>query len=213
MFLDLKPLEGWAVAFESISKGKITGISKIGIPSLAFINSVLHVKGLKYNLLSISQFCDNGYIVPFNKDKCIVKIEYDKFFFIIRWHNNLYEINLIDLSKKNVTCFLCREDERWIWHKKLRHVNLKHISKLSKNDLEKGMPKICWKIHLLCETCQQGKQIKQKSLYKQKIDRWKIYVVNYEEHQMKESIQVDADFWLAIRNTKQLQRKMHKKKW
>ena len=56
------------------------------------------------------------------------------------------------------------------------------------------MPKICWKIHLLCETCQQWKQIKQKSLYKQKIDRWKIYVVNYEEHQMKESIQVDADF-------------------
>jgi len=56
-----------------------------------------------------------------------------------------------------VTCLLSREDERWIWHKKHSNVNLKRISKLSKKDLVKGLPKICWKTHLLCEGCQQGK--------------------------------------------------------
>ena len=44
--------------------------------------------------------------------------------------------------------------------KKFGHVNLKHISKLSKKNLVKGMPNICWKTHLLCEACQQGKHIK-----------------------------------------------------
>ena len=52
------------------------------------------------------------------------------------------------------------EDEREIWHKKLGHLSLKYISKLSKRDLVKGLPKISWKTHLLCESCQQGKQLK-----------------------------------------------------
>jgi len=67
---------------------------------------------------------------------------------------------MIDHSIQNVICLLSKENERWIWHKKLRHVNLKHISKLSKKDLVKGLPNICWKTHLLFEACQQGKHIK-----------------------------------------------------
>jgi len=84
MFLDLKPHEGGAVAFEGMGKGKIFGIGKVGIPSLASIDNVLYVEGLKYNQLSISQFCDSGYIISFNKDKCIVKTEDDKSFFSAR---------------------------------------------------------------------------------------------------------------------------------
>ena len=143
MFLDLKPVEGGVVSFGGMSKGKITSIGKISIPSLASIGNVLYVEGLKYNLLSISQFCNSCYIMSFNKDQYIVKEKDGKSFFIARRHNILYEIYLIGLSKQNVTCFLSREDERWIWHKKLGHVNLKHISKLSKNDLVKGLPMIC----------------------------------------------------------------------
>ena len=43
--------------------------------------------------------------------------------------------------------------------KKHKHPNLKHISKLSKKDLVKRLPMICWKTHLF-EACQQRKQIK-----------------------------------------------------
>ena len=46
--------------------------------------------------------------------------------------NNLDEIDVINLSQHNVTCMLSREDERWLSHKRLGHVNLQHISKLSK---------------------------------------------------------------------------------
>ena len=57
IFLDLKPHEGAAIAFGGIAKGKIFGIGKIGIPSLSSIDNVVYVEGMKYNLLSISQFC------------------------------------------------------------------------------------------------------------------------------------------------------------
>ena len=92
MFLKLKPVGGGKVAFGGMGKKKINGIGIIGIPSLASIDNVLYVEGLKYNLLSISQFCDSGYIVFFNKEQYIVKTEDDKFFFTSRLHNNLYEI-------------------------------------------------------------------------------------------------------------------------
>ena len=68
MFLNLKLIKGGTISFGGIRKGKIAGIGKIGFPSFASINNVLYVEGLKYNLMSISQFCDSGYIVSFDKD-------------------------------------------------------------------------------------------------------------------------------------------------
>ena len=56
------------IAFGGMGKGKTIDIGKIGIPSLASIDNILYVEGLKYNLLSISQFYDSCYIVSFNKD-------------------------------------------------------------------------------------------------------------------------------------------------
>ena len=47
--------------------------SKSGNAPLPVIHNVLLVKGLEYNLLSISQLCDSGLIVFFDKNKCIVK--------------------------------------------------------------------------------------------------------------------------------------------
>jgi len=117
VFLDLKPIEGGTFSFEGMGKGKNMGIGKIGIPSLASIDNVLHVESLKYNLLTISQFCNSGYIVSFSKDQCIVKTDNGKSFFIARRHSNLYEIDIIGLSKQHVKCLLSKEDERWFWHK------------------------------------------------------------------------------------------------
>lgn len=70
MFLDLQPSKG-SVSYGS-GKGKIIGKGKIGKHPLPTINGVTCVEGLKYNVLSISQFCDRGYVVSFNKDERIV---------------------------------------------------------------------------------------------------------------------------------------------
>ena len=44
--------------------------------------------------------------MSFNKDRCIVKTKDGKSFFNARPHNNLYDMDVIDLSKLNVTCML-----------------------------------------------------------------------------------------------------------
>ena len=60
------------VTFGNNGQGKIIGIDKIQITPSAFIDSVLLVKGLKHNLISISQLCDKGLKVSFEISMSII---------------------------------------------------------------------------------------------------------------------------------------------
>jgi len=71
MFLTLTMKEGGNVKFGGNKSGKIIGTGTIGNSSIFIINVWL-VDGLEHNLLSIRQFCDNGYDVMFEKTNCTV---------------------------------------------------------------------------------------------------------------------------------------------
>ena len=69
--------ESGIVTFGDNGKGKIMGHGKIGkFPSL-ILENVLLVDGLKHNLFSVSQLCDKGHKVTFDKDSCIVENIHD----------------------------------------------------------------------------------------------------------------------------------------
>lgn len=62
----------WPVAFGSDENGgKIVGRGTLSNGKVSFEN-VLHVEGLQYNLLRISQVCDKGYKVAFNDEHCLI---------------------------------------------------------------------------------------------------------------------------------------------
>jgi len=63
-FEKLDRLKGGNVSFGGNSKGKTIGYGTVNIGSLT-INNVSLVKGLNYNLLSISQLCDTGFRINF----------------------------------------------------------------------------------------------------------------------------------------------------
>jgi len=73
MFQCLTPYHGGIVTFGWNEKRRRIGVGKIGIHPYPSIDNVLFVEGLKHNLLSITQLCDSGYDVSFNKDESIVK--------------------------------------------------------------------------------------------------------------------------------------------
>src|SRR5204862_6210835 len=119
------------------------------------------VDGLKHNLLSISQFCDNNYVVEFNKSSCTVISNSDKsIMFKGLRKGNVYKINFDDLSDQNVICLLTLNEEKWVWHKRLGQANWKLISKLSKEQLVKGLPNLVYHSDSLCGACQIGKSVK-----------------------------------------------------
>nr|KYP48411.1 hypothetical protein KK1_029873 [Cajanus cajan] len=129
IFLDLRTKKGGQVTFEGGQKGHIMGIGKIGINSSITIDNVLYVKGLTHNLLSISQLCDSGYEVSFNKNKCTVSQSDSSILFTANRCNNLYKILFNELESQNVDCLVSYENQ-WLWHKKLGHASLRLISKL-----------------------------------------------------------------------------------
>ena len=106
MFQDLKLKAGGFITFGRNQKGKIVGISKIGKHHFPSTDNVLLVEGLKHNLLSISQLCDSGSNVSFSQGECIVKNSDGSILFTAKRQNNLYKINLEDLSDQNVSCLV-----------------------------------------------------------------------------------------------------------
>ena len=71
-FFTLKSKEEGFVTFKDNKKKKIIGIGNIKIIPSIFIENILLVDKLKYNLLSISQLCDVGFDVIFKTSMCIV---------------------------------------------------------------------------------------------------------------------------------------------
>ena len=91
------------VTFGDNSKRKIIGIGNISITLSKYIENILLVDGLKYNLLSISQFCDKRYNIIFESSLCILTSPNDEGIkFVGHRHGNIYMIDLNDLFNINM---------------------------------------------------------------------------------------------------------------
>jgi len=114
MFQCLTLMHGGTVTFKGNQKGKIAGVGKISIDPYPHIDNVLFVKGLKQNLISISQLCDSGLDVSFGKDGCVVQHKNGTQLFTAKRKGKLYKINLSELSNQNVTCQLSIKGNNWV---------------------------------------------------------------------------------------------------
>jgi len=119
------------------------------------------VDGLRHNLLSISQFCDNGYDVLFVKNNyTVINKDDQSIVFKGKRRNNVYKINFSELTDQKVLCLLSMSDKKWLLHRRLGHANWRLISKLSKLQLVRGLPDIDYHSDALCGACQKGKIVK-----------------------------------------------------
>lgn len=111
------------MGFWGNQKGNIIGTSTIGNSFLSIIDAWL-VDSLKHNLLKISQLCDSGYEVMFNKNIWIVMNESDKYVVFKRKRKgNVYKINFYELVDQKVVFLILVNDEKWVWHMRLGHAN------------------------------------------------------------------------------------------
>ena len=93
-------------------------------------------------MLSISQLCDKGYKVVFYKTICVIENACDdKILFVGNRCVNIYTID-IDCASTHDKYFFTLHDDDWLWHRRVRHASMDLISKISKNGLVTGLPKI-----------------------------------------------------------------------
>ena len=121
------------------------------------MKDVLYIKGLKVNLLCITQICDEDFLVQFSKKGCIIideegiqVLEGNKTI------DNCYEV--VPMSK--ISCRSARVDVLELWHQRLGHANFKQVAKISKLEAIEGLPKFGKVEKIICGACQIGKQTK-----------------------------------------------------
>ena len=159
-FTHISPKNSGHVTYGDNNKGKILRIGKIGMNPSTSIENVLLVDGLKHSLLSVSQLCDKGFLVSFDSHNCFIENKHDKNIKHIGYRtNNVYMINL-DKTSNHVQCFLSKDNDSWLWHKRTAHINMDHLNKLISKDLVIGLPKLKFEKDRLCAACQKGKQVR-----------------------------------------------------
>jgi hypothetical protein len=60
----------------------------------------------------------------------------------------------------NEKCFLGKEDESWLWHRRMGHIHFDNLVKVKKREAVREMPWITKPTNTLCKQCQQGKNTK-----------------------------------------------------
>ena len=120
------------------SHAQVLGKGTVEIPGLPLLKDVLYIKGMKANLLSITQICDEDFLVQFlKKGYVIIDEEGIQVLEGNKTIDNCYGV--VPMSK--ISCRSARVDVLELWHQRLGHANFKQVAKVSKLEAIKGIPK------------------------------------------------------------------------
>nr|XP_009797843.1 PREDICTED: uncharacterized protein LOC104244177 [Nicotiana sylvestris] len=113
MFKEVTKIDGGSVKFGDDSKGKIIGTGTIPFNNNYYITEVYLVDRLNYNLLSISQLCDSGYKVNFEKTCCAIEDESGKIVLSGKRYGNVYILDGFEKIDGHI-CLSSMSDDPWL---------------------------------------------------------------------------------------------------
>jgi len=119
--------KGGRITYGDGSQSKVVGKGIIDIPGLGTSQEAIYVEGLKANLLSISQFCNNDLVVQFSKKKCNIFDSSDKW--LIggkRTADNCYGLPGLTTDPQ-IFCNKATIDDSELWHRRLGHLNFSNM--------------------------------------------------------------------------------------
>ena len=165
-FLSLVAKEGGLVTLGDSNTVRIVGKGTIGNDKFA-INNVRLVDGLKYNLISVSQLTDAGHSVKFDKDVCFIGDKSNEFALVAKRKGNIFVLDFDEQQEE--ICLATVLEQQNLWHRRLGHVHMDLLRKISSHDLVRGLPKLKYKKTEPCSACQLGKQVKTSFTAKNKV--------------------------------------------
>ncbi|KAL8156686.1 hypothetical protein AgCh_001692 [Apium graveolens] len=165
-FLSLVAKEGGLVTLGDSNTVRIIGKGTIGNDRFA-ISNVRLVDGLKYNLISVSQLTDAGHKVKFDKDVCYIGTHTNEFALVAKRKGNIFVLDFDEQQEE--ICLATVQDQQYLWHRRLGHVHMDLLRKISSHDLVRGLPKLKYKKIEPCSACQLGKQVKTSFTAKNKV--------------------------------------------
>jgi len=154
---DIQMARGGRITFGDGSQAKVIGNGQINVPGIEVSKKALYVEGLKANLLSISQLCDDDLVVQFSKKECNIFDSNGKWLMGgERTSDNCYGIPNLSLDSQSI-CNKATIDESELWHQRLGHLNFTNMFKIASKEVVKDLPKMKDTRKGVCGPCQLGK--------------------------------------------------------
>ena len=110
LFLKLGNKASGSVRFANKKSTKVIGKGCIGKKNAIQIKNVLLVDGVKFNLSSVSQLCDNDFDVCFSKKKCSIVHKLSSLVIECFRENNAYYVDF-DLIDEHFICMSAIKDD------------------------------------------------------------------------------------------------------
>ena len=118
------------------------------------------VEDLKYNLLSVSQLCDQGKnSVNFTRKHVKVYSSTNELLFKGVRSGGTY-IFYHEFRPPRSLCLASLSEQSTLWHQKLGHASLHLLHRLEKKNLVRGLPTIKPQDMTQCSECSRGTQTK-----------------------------------------------------
>jgi hypothetical protein len=138
-FLTLRKERDGSVSFGNDDSTKVIGKGTIIIGNKnTKEENVLLVENMKHNLLSVIQMCDQGHKSTFNSQKCEIRKEGSGKLIATtaKTSSNIYVLSEIGNEK----CCLGKEDEGWLWNRRMGHIHFDNLVKVNKKEAIREMP-------------------------------------------------------------------------
>ena len=104
-----------------MGKGRIGIVLKNGAKT--YIMDVFYVPGLHQNLLSMGQLSERGYSMNIFNGVCTIRDRFRRLITRVQMTRN--RLFLMNIQHQKESCFSSSiQDDSWIWHKRLGHVNI-----------------------------------------------------------------------------------------
>jgi hypothetical protein len=131
---DVQMGRGGRITYGDRNQSKVIGKGLINISGLRVSQEALYVEGLKANLFSISQVCDNDLVVKFSKKECNIFDSSGKWLMGgERTVDNYYGLPSLTLEPQTI-CNKATIDDNELWQQRLGHLNFTNILKIANKD-------------------------------------------------------------------------------
>ena len=135
-----KSKKGVIISFGNKRTGKVIGLGNSVLSELVKFLEISLVEGLKFNLLSVSQLCEQGnnHVTFTTKDVSVFSPNNELLFKGIRLGGTY--IFYHEFAPTKSLCLTSLREQSTLWQQRLGHASLHLLHKLEKKNLVRGIP-------------------------------------------------------------------------
>jgi hypothetical protein len=147
------------ITFGDNGKGRVLSVGTVKVSESVTLRRVSLVKSLGYNLLSVSQFLDEGFEVHFKTGCARVLDSRDDLVCTIVPEGQIFRADFSQCVGSSRCLVAGVSVELWKWHRRLGHLSFDLLSRLSGLGLVQGLPKLKYQKDMVCATCRHVKMV------------------------------------------------------